>query len=163
MDIELKELEARLDNWGCVVRDGLRFDHCASAEHRYRPERGEAFEMRRAPGLVVDVGDGWLVESAWRELRYPQQRWLLKLHFVRKMQRNAVIKWVAKRTGHAIKPWQYQGEIAYAMRQLKKILDMGIPELQNRRQQFDSLLKSKSVMALSGATARPEEKQPALV
>lgn len=163
MDHDLKALDARLDNWGMVVRDGLRFEHCGSAEYRYRPARGESFEARRQPGLVVDVRDGWFVELAWKRLDKAHHRWLLKLHFVRRMPRNAVIKWVAKRTGYTVKSWQFQGELIYAMRQLQKMLDTLPATEDNHAQQFESLLKSKSVLALSGAVARPEESQPAQV
>lgn len=163
MDQEMQAFEARLDNWGLVVRDGMRINHCGSVEYRYRPERGEAFEQRRMPCMVIDVADGWRVERAWQRLGVAHQRWLLKLHFVRKLPRNAVIKWVAKRTGHAIKTWHYQGEQLYAMRQLKKMLDMPECDPDNCRQQLEFLLKQKSVLALSGATARPKESEPALV
>jgi hypothetical protein len=140
-DQEMKLLEERLDNWGLVVRDGLHFSHCASVEYRYQPERGESFEARRNPGPVLDVADGWLVERAWKLLGKAHHRWLLKLHFVRKMPRNGVIKWVAKRTGYSIKTWDYKGELFYAMRQLQKMLDTRYHDADNRGQQFDSLLK----------------------
>lgn len=136
MDKEMRDLEARLENWAYVVREGLVLGHCASAEHRYRPSGPEARELRRAPMRLVDVADGWVVEQAWRELpdRY---RWLLKLHFVRSMPRSGVIKWVAKRTGYALKPYHYEAERQAAMRRLKKVLDMPNAATHNSAQQFD--------------------------
>lgn len=159
MDQQMRDFEERLENWAFVVREGLILNHCASAEHRYRGERDAD---RRAPQQVVDIPDGWLVEQAWRLLpdRY---RWLLKLHYVRNMARSGVIKWVLKRTGHAIKSWNFESERLHAMRSLKKLLDMPAVDLENARQQFESLFESKSARAQSGALARPEETKAAQV
>lgn len=159
MDQAMRIIEDRLENWAFAVRVGVVRNHCASAEHRYRPPRDED---RRSPARIVDIADGWRVEYAWRELpaRY---RWLLKCHFVHSMARLGVIRWVTKRTGYVIKSWNFEAERHQAMRLLKKVLDMPLSSPENPRQQSEIHFDSKCVGTLSGVPARRDEDKPAPV
>lgn len=123
-------LEERLENWRKTVRFGLIQKHCGSVEHRYRHKRGD-LEARPEMQVPPDVNDGWLIEEAWRELA-ERFRWLIKLHYLNKLHRNAVITWELRKTGYAIKTWQYNAEVFYAVCQLKKVLDMRKTLLHNQ-------------------------------
>lgn len=162
-DYAQRALEHRLENWAFVVREGLLLQHCASFEHHYRPPRDT--EERRDPKRLVDVSDGWLIEQAWRAIPSAPCRWLLKLHFVNRLERGSVIRWVLKRTGHAVKTWTYKGELAYALRQLHKSLDMHAASMKSSSPQFGTHLMSRCDWTLSGVQPRhkDQERQPAQV
>lgn len=153
---EFKNMEGRLDNWRLCVRTGVIRHHCASAEHRYRPTKGESLEARRSPTMVIDEADGWAIEMAWRllPLRF---RWMLKLHYILNLERRGVIRWVMKRAEHAIKPWQFNSELFYGVSLLKKVLDNGIRASENRRHNSKAVSQDAWNESPKAALARPEK------
>ena len=159
---EFKEMEARLANWRLCLRVGVIRHHCGSAEHLYRPEKGEAFEARRAPQLVLDDDDGQRVEAAWRllPLRY---RWMLKLHYVLQLQPRGVIRWVMKRADYAVKPWHFKAELHHAVAQLRKVLDNNMQADENRRHNLIAVSQDawnespKAALVRSEKTNEPAE------
>lgn len=153
---EFNIMEARLDNWRLCMRAGIIRHHCASAEHRYRPTKGEAAEARRSPAPVIDEADGRNIEAAWRLLP-ARFRWMIKLHYILQLDRRGVIRWVMKRTEHAIKPWNFRSELFYGVSLLKKVLDNGIAAEENRRHNLIAVSQDAWNESPKAALVRPEE------
>lgn len=153
---EFKDMEARLVNWRLCLRVGIIRHHCGSAEHLYRPPKGEALESRRAPQLVIDDDDGQTVERAWRLLAL-QYRWMLKLHYALQLQPRGVIRWVLKRAGYAVKPWHFKAELHHAVSLLKKVLDNDMQAAENRRHNLIAVSQDAWNESPKAALVRPEK------
>lgn len=97
----MTDLEARLENWGFVMRDPKRYTtleneagkqlvyytegRCRSIESSYiRENNFEDLETRRTPSSMFDRRDAEVVESAWRMIPQSTFKQILRMHYVRK-------------------------------------------------------------------------------
>lgn len=85
-----KRFGERMDNWRRVVRSGQRRGTCAAWARLYVASRIEAFDTPRAPQLVPDELDGWVVEALWARLPRWSEKMVLKYWHVTHLSEAAI-------------------------------------------------------------------------
>jgi len=118
-------IEARLENWGRVVRDPRwQPKHCASwAKLATALSRQDDCG---APQQVVplDVEDGWLLEQAWQAIHDPLAKRLLQYHYVHRLSAELVCRILVRKYGQSpntLKHWKVRH--AKAMTVMSHVLD----------------------------------------
>ena len=79
-------MDAEIENWVRLVRQGRVIHQCGSAEKYYRAPAAENLETNEPaepPRPPLRVRDGWAVEFAWRQLPTLQVRLLVSWVYVR--------------------------------------------------------------------------------
>nr|DAH73667.1 MAG TPA: antitermination protein Q [Caudoviricetes sp.] len=118
-------IEARLENWGRVVRDPRwQPQHCASwaklATALGRQDDSEAPQQI----VLKDVEDGWLLEQAWQTINDPLSKRLLQYHFVHRMSAEMVCRMLVRRYGaspNTLKHWKVR--LAKALSVMSRVVE----------------------------------------
>lgn len=103
-------IEARLENWGRVVRDPRwQPQHCASWA-KLATALGRQDDTEAPQQIVLkDVADGWLLEQAWQMVIPPLEKRLLQYHYVHRMPPDMVCRILVRKYGaspNTLKHWK---------------------------------------------------------
>lgn len=133
-------IEARLENWGRVVRDPRwQPKHCASwAKLATALSRQDEWG---APQRIVprDVADGWLLEQAWQAIHDPLAKRLLQYHYVHGLSSEVVCRILVRKYGQSpntLQHWKVRH--AKALSVMTRVLD-GISARGQVKAKTDSL------------------------
>lgn len=143
-------IEARLENWGRVVRDPQwQPKHCASwAKLATALSRQDE---TGAPQQIVprDVVDGWLLEQAWQAIHDPLAKRLLQYHYVHGMSAELVCRILVRKYGQSpntLKHWKVRH--AKAMSVMSRVLE-GIHARGQIAARADRLIAEAAEMGLT--------------
>ncbi|HEY3432534.1 MAG TPA: hypothetical protein VGK09_08300 [Rhodocyclaceae bacterium] len=155
---DFRDIEARLENW----RRGVAYlkggaASCGSAEKFYRCP-SDRFKV--VSGVMVDMGDAWVIEQAWRTIMQPWAKWMIKWHYIFKAAPHAVMRQLQRRAHHGIRRDRYDHELRVAVGLLKINVDTRISRSYISRQQFESTESGVSSSQMA-ALSRQEEMKPA--
>lgn len=134
-------IEARLENWGRVVRDPRwQPQHCASWAKLATALRRQ--DDTEAPQQIVpqDVADGWMVEQAWQGIQDPLAKRLLQYHYVHRMSAELVCRILVRKYGAApntLKHWKVRH--AKAILVMARVID-GIQAAEQVKERAEALL-----------------------
>lgn len=143
-------IEARLENWGRVVRDPRwQPQHCASwAKLATALQRQDDMEAPQ-PVVPKDVGDGWLLEQAWQGIRDPLAKRLLQYHYVHGFSAELVCRILVRKHGASpttLKHWKVRH--AKALLVMSRVLE-GIHAREQIKEQADRLIAEVAEMGLT--------------
>lgn len=118
-------IEARLENWGRVVRDPRwQPQHCASWA-KLATALGRQDDTEAPQQIVLkDVADGWLLERAWQTINDPLSKRLLQYHFVHRMSAEMVCRMLVRRYGASpstLKHWKVR--LAKALSVMSRVVE----------------------------------------